>query len=252
MQNDSIDLTVTSPPYDKLRDYNGYDWDFERVASELYRVTKPGGIVVWVVNDATINGSETLTSAKQKIYFRENCGFNINDTMIFRKTNAMPTDGTYKYAQCFEYMIILSKGTPKTFHPIKDNTKSKRKYKSNWGRLNDKMISSTGKKRETKETKIKENIFDYAISFGGATSDKVAFSHPAIFPEKLAQDHILSWSNERELVYDPFMGSGTVAKMCILTNRNYVGSEISKEYCEIAEKRIDPYKRQINMFHNVS
>lgn len=250
MPDKFIDLTVTSPPYDKLRDYNGYDWDFKRVAEELYRVTKTGGIVVWVVNDATINGSETLTSFKQAIYFRENCGFNLHDTMIYQ-TDKPPVNAN-RYEPNFEYMFVLTKGKPKTFNPIKrkrvydDARKIKAYHRNKNGDFNYKQ------KINVDECTI-GNIWHIKTGGGISTNDSIAFEHAAIFPEALARDHILSWSNELDTVYDPFMGSGTVAKMCIKTNRNYVGSEISKEYCELAERRLKPYIEQEDMFYkNVS
>lgn len=239
MPDNFIDLTVTSPPYDNLRRYKGYSFPFEDIAKELYRVTKKGGVVVWVVGDKTVNGSETGTSFKQALYFMQ-CGFLLNDTMIFEKKNPLPTDKRNRYAQCFEYMFILSKGNPKTFNPLLEPTTGNRKtYKSSWGRdKNDKMIISTGKEMKVSDFKQRRNIFSYGISLNVATKDKIAFEHPAIFPEELASDHILSWSNENDLVYDPFMGSGTTAKMAIKNKRNWIGSEISEEYCSIIEQRV--------------
>ncbi len=248
MPDEFLDLTVTSPPYDNLRLYEGYEWDFERVAQELFRVTKQGGVVVWVVNDATVNGSETLTSFKQAIYFRENCGFNLHDTMIYWKNGfAFPQQN--RYAQNFEYMFVFTKGTPKTANLIKVPTFKENRIKnknSNYRTTEGKTVAM--KYGMGKDERNKENIWIYEVGYSKSTTDNV-WEHPAIFPEALARDHILSWSNELDTVYDPFMGSGTVAKMCIKTNRAYIGSEISKEYCEIAEKRIEPYKQQIDMFY---
>ena len=239
LTSESVDLTVTSPPYDNLRKYKGYSFDFEGIAKQLFRVTKEGGVVVWVVSDATANGSETGTSFKQALYFKE-CGFNLNDTMIWRKPNSIPTDKRYRYQQCFEYMFVFSKGKPKTFNPILEPTKTKRSYKSSWGRKDDKMILNSGLTRTTKDLKVADNIFNYPISVGGASADKIAFKHPAIFPEKLAEDHILSWSNEWDLVLDPFAGSGTTLKMAKKNNRNYIGIEIAPEYIEIINQRLLP------------
>lgn len=251
MPDNFIDLTVTSPPYDKLRDYDGYEWNFELVAKELYRVTKIGGVVVWIVNDSTINGSETLTSCKQKIFFRENCGFNIHDTMIYKSKKPPLTHNRYEPE--FEYMFVLSKGKPKTFNPLLEESLNAGVYvKSRTFRHNGADTGLSHKNEQVAERKIKGNIWEYETGYMQSSKDVLAFEHPAIFPEALARDHILSWSNEGDLVYDPFMGSGTVAKMCILTNRNYVGSEISQKYCELAEKRIMPYKQQLDVFYNAS
>ena len=234
LPNESIDLTVTSPPYDNLRKYKGYSWDFEAIAKELYRVTKCGGVVVWVVGDATINGSETLTSFKQVLFFKE-IGFNVHDTMIYRKKTPPLTHR--RYEQEFEYMFVLSKGKPKTFNPILIPKKymDTRRYKA-FGRNknNEHDIGFSSQK----ETKIKGNVWEYGVGGGKSTKDKIAFKHPAIFPEQLAYDHIISWSNEGDIVLDPFMGSGTTAKMCIIANRNYIGFEVSNEYCQIAEERL--------------
>lgn len=217
-----VDLTVTSPPYDNLRDYNGYSFSFESVAKELHRITKQGGVVVWVVGDATIKGSETGTSFRQALDFIK-IGFNLHDTMIYSKTG-MKNPSNDRYHQTFEYMFILSKDKPKTFNPIKDR---KNKYVGVCG----------GEKSFRGEYGMRFNVWQYANG-GNNTSKDDVFKHPAVFPELLANDHIISWSNEGDLVYDPFMGSGTTAKMAMLANRNYIGSEISQEYCDIAEKRI--------------
>ena len=234
MPDNFIDLTVTSPPYDNLRTYKGYSFDFESVAKELFRVTKKGGVVVWVVGDATVKGSETGTSFKQALYFKE-IGFNLHDTMIYRKQNYTPLTHN-RYAQEFEYMFIFSKGKQITFNPIKVQCKYAGQEK--WG--NPSMYKgNSGDLTRVKKTiinshKIKGNIFEYLV--GSTQTGNI--KHPAMFPEKLAKDHITSWSNPGHLVYDPFIGSGTTAKMALINGRSFIGSEISEEYCEIANKRI--------------
>jgi site-specific DNA-methyltransferase (adenine-specific) len=237
MPDNFIDLTVTSPPYDDLRTYNGYCFDFENVAKELFRVTKQGGVVVWVVGDATKNGCESLTSFKQAIYFVEQCGFNLHDTMIYAKQNPIPLTHN-RYEQQFEYMFILSKGKPKTFNGLKEKSKyggemasrTRSFYKTNTE--NEPTIQN--KRDVISDEKLRNNIWYYVV--GSTQTGKI--KHPAMFPEQLASDQILSWSNENDLVYDCFIGSGTTAKMSILNNRKYIGSELSKEYYEIALNRI--------------
>ena len=234
MPDGFVDLTVTSPPYDNLRNYNGYSFDFKAVAKELFRVTKQGGVVVWVVGDATVKGSETGTSFKQALYFKD-IGFNLHDTMIYGKNSYMPLTHN-RYEQAWEYMFIFSKGRPKSFTPMmidcltagtkRNRGGSKAKESSYAERLRN-------EKTEVNAQKQHPNIFYYDVGKGDKTT------HNAPFPEQLANDHILSWSNEGDLIYDPLMGSGTTAKMALLNDRNYIGSEISKEYCEIAEKRIN-------------
>ncbi len=242
MPDNFIDLTVTSPPYDGLRDYNGYSFPFEEIANELYRVTKKGGVVVWVVGDATMNGSESGTSFKQALYFMS-IGFNLHDTMIYRKLNPIPLTHN-RYEQAFEYMFILSKGKPNTFNPIKIPCKTAGTV---YNIKRPKAISEASKRDRdeimtTNNTKYKDNIFEYCVGKKQGTQ-----THPAPFPEDLANDHILSWSNEGDLVYDPFMGSGTTAKMAHLQKRNWIGSEISAEYVDLANKRLKPYLLQTSL-----
>lgn len=243
MPSESIDLTITSPPYDNLREYNGYSFDFENIAKELYRITKNGGVVVWVVGDATIKGSETGTSFKQALFFKE-VGFNLHDTMIYQKTG-IPFPSKTRYLQCFEYMFILSKGKPKTINLLDDRinatagqTRESRKYRTKSGDF------VKGSNKPIKEKGIRLNIWKYQTGQYKSTSDLIAFKHPAIFPEKLAEDHILSWSNEGDVVLDCFMGSGTTGKMAVLHNRQFIGIEISKDYYEIARERINNTKRE--------
>ena len=240
MPDGVIDLVITSPPYDDLRNYKGYSFDFESIAKELFRVVKEGGVVVWVVGDATVDGSETGTSFRQALYFKE-VGFNLHDTMIYMKNNPMPQTGK-RYNQCFEYMFVLSKGTPNTFNPIIEETKYK-------GVANMKNRGKDGsldyRKMERKNEKKVGNIFAYSVGGGISTKDKIAFQHPAIFPEMLVKDQIVTWSNEGDLVYDPFMGSGTTAKISMLLNRNWIGSEISAEYVNIANIRLKDTKVEI-------
>ena len=233
----AVDLTVTSPPYDNLRTYNGNidQWNFEKfkaIAEELYRVTADGGVVVWVVADATIKGSETGTSFRQALWFMA-CGFRLHDTMIFAKSNPIPQTHN-RYEQAFEYMFVFSKGKPKTFNPLLEKT-AMAGAKLNRGTASKfDALQSMRRRAETttvKPYKRKTNIFVYTVG-GGRTG------HPAVFPEALANDHIVTWSKEGDTILDPFMGSGTTGKMALLNNRNFVGFELDPEYFEIAQNRI--------------
>ena len=247
MPDGFIDLTVTSPPYDNLRTYNGYEFDFESIAKELYRVTKNGGVVVWVVGDATINGSETGTSFKQALYFKE-IGFNLHDTMIFAANKPPLTHN--RYEQTFEYMFIFCKGDIKTFNPLKvktitNGTLKKYNYVCGSTSQNSSIRSGTNRSLRIGELKYRLNIWFYPV---GSMAGSEVMQHPATFPEQLAADHIYSWSNEGDLVYDPFMGSGTTPKMAHLQKRIWIGSEISQEYVDLANKRIKPYLDQTVLF----
>ena len=230
LEDNSVDLTVTSPPYDDLRKYKGYSFDFEGIARELYRVTKDGGVVVWVVSDKTEKGSETLTSFKQALYFKE-IGFLMYDTMIWRKPNpSVPTEG--RYYNAFEYMFVFSKGKPKALNFIcdKENKTYGSTYKSD-SKMNPEIRKQSERSKTVGKYSRRHNVWDIPI---GSNKTK----HPAVFPEQLANDHILTWSNEGDLILDPFVGSGTTPKMAKLNGRNYIGFDITKEYCDIAEERI--------------
>lgn len=222
-----VDLVVTSPPYDNLRKYNGYSFDFESIAKELYRITKEGGVIVWVVGDATVNGSETGTSFKQALFFMQ-CGLNLHDTMIYEKSGMAYPDAN-RYYNVFEYMFVFSKGKPSSVNIIKDR---ENKYKGLAGGNKRGGLCLRG------DFGSRFNVWRFANGRDNSSSDRVAFEHPAIFPEQLANDHIVSWSNSGDVVYDPFLGSGTTAKMAIKNNRKWIGSEISSEYCDIIKRRI--------------
>ena len=250
MSDNFIDLTVTSPPYDNLRDYNGYSFDFENIAQELYRVTKIGGVIVWVVGDETKKFNESGSSFKQALYFKE-CGFNLLDTMIYLKSGYAPAYPTLRrYANQFEYMFIFSKGRPNTFNPIQvDKTELTKKRQVNKMPSTFRQKDGTTIKKYTQNSNDKKNASNVWRIINGTNGhkDKIAFKHPATFPEQLANDHIHSWSNEGDLVYDCFMGSGTTAKMSIINNRNWIGSELSKEYFNIANKRIKAHQSQLRL-----
>ena len=252
LDKNSVDLTVCSPPYDNLREYHGVvnddTWNFEvfkPIAEELYRVTKPGGVVVWVVGDAVVNGGETGSSFRQALYFQE-CGFKLHDTMIYEKNSStFPARADSKrYSQIFEYMFVFVKGKIRNDIKLIADKKNKWFGWTNWGQHS--QYDTEGNLLKVKnirpipEFSLRTNIWKYSVSFNDKTG------HPAVFPEKLAEDHILSWTNEGDLVLDPFMGSGTTAKMAILNNRNYIGFELNKDYYEKSLERVAKYEGKVN------
>jgi len=235
LEDNSIDLTVTSPPYDNLRTYNGNNsqWGehvWKAVIKDLYRLTKEGGIVVWVVGDATIKGSETGTSFSQALWAKD-CGFNLHDTMIWEKTGAGAVGSNLCYWQNFEYMFIFSKGKPKSLNLIEDRKNKITGIMTTSGSRNKEGLSKSKRKIISKPKGRRFNIW----KINQATNK----NHPAPFPEQLAQDHIVSWSNEGDTVLDPFMGSGTTGVVCANLGRDFIGIELDEEYFKIAEKRIE-------------
>jgi DNA modification methylase len=231
---DIVDMVITSPPYDKLRNYNGYSFDFECIAPELLRVLKPGGVIIWVVGDATKNGSESGTSFKQALHFMS-LGFNLHDTMIYIKSNYVPLTHN-RYEQAFEYMFCFSKGRPKTFNPIKIPCKyaGHGTDKRTFYQTAEDIVPQKGHKQcAVSEDKIAPNIFSYHV--GGKKEFK---GHPAIFPEKLVEDQLLTWSLPSDIILDPFCGSGTTCAVAKRHNRNYIGIEISEEFCNLSESRV--------------
>jgi len=254
MPDNYIDLVVTSPPYDHIRDYEtgiGLEWSFEvfkPIAKELSRVIKEGRCIVWVVGDASIDGSESLSSFKQAIYFKEECGLNVNDTMIYQKKGfAFPSKN--RYNQIFEYMFVFSKGRPIVFNPIKDR---KNKWTKRWSGKASETLKDGNKKLRIKpveygEYGMRTNIWEYHTNAGNINPEwDILKDHPAIMNIDIAKDHIISWSNENELIFDPFMGSGTTAKACSILKRNYIGSEVSEVYMNIINKRL--HHTQLEIF----
>ena len=237
--DNSIKFTLTSPPYDDIRDYKGYSFPFEEIAQELWRTTKVGGVIAWNVADATVKGSETGTSMRQALYFMS-LGFRLHDTMIYAKKNPMPASVSAKrYHQAWEYIFILSKDVPETFNPIMVKAKFGHVEANMKHRGKDGLIVYKKTKRN-EFTKIK-NILEYSIGGGHSTKDKVAFKHPALMPEQLASDMISTWTDPGDEVFDPFTGAGTTAKMCEVLGRKFHGTEMSTEYCDIIKERLESY-----------
>jgi DNA modification methylase len=237
LEDESIDLVVTSPPYDNLRNYKGFEFQFEKIALQLVRTLKQGGVIVWVVADATVEGSETGTSFRQAWHFKK-LGLNLHDTMIFRKRNPIPQIYRKRYNNEFEYMFVFSKGTVATHHPImvdclhaglELNTTTYKNYSKN-----DQSRSKLA--NPVKDKKIKGNIWEYVV--GKNKEDQEAKGHPAPFPCELARDHILSWSNESDIVLDPMCGSGTTCKVANQLGRHFIGFDISSDYIKMAQGRI--------------
>lgn len=247
----SIDAVVTSPPYDNLRSYGGVGdgWNFETfkaIAKELTRILKDGGVIVWVVADATIDGSETGTSFRQALYFKDECGLNIHDTMIWAKDGGGAIGSNLSYTQNFEYMFVFSKGKPKTVNLIYDKPSQTYTGKAQHVREcrggNDK--GDRGNVTLTRLEMSRRNNWWYLVPQKEEGSD----FHPAVYPLKLAREHIYSWTNESDTVLDPFMGSGTTAVACIKEKRHFIGFELNKQYFDKACQRIDAERRQLSLF----
>ncbi|MFH2032194.1 MAG: site-specific DNA-methyltransferase [Bacteroidota bacterium] len=250
LPNECIDLVVTSPPYDDLRKYKGYEFNFEvftEIAKELFRVMKAGGVIVWVVSDATRNGTETGTSFRQALFFKDICGFNLHDTMIYYRQSPYPSN--VRYNQVFEYMFVLSKGQPNTFNPVQqlksensfsENVSSKT-YRNKAGETvkPDQNAIERLSLAQTTILKTSDNIWYIPTGYMVGSKDVESFEHPATFPEKLAENHIISWSNPNDIVYDPFSGSGTTCKIADRLGRAWLGSDIAEEYCSVALQRIE-------------
>lgn len=243
IENESIDLTITSPPYDEIRDYDGYTFSFDVIARQLYRITKEGGVVVWIVNDQVKNGSESGTSFKQVLFFRE-IGFNLHDTMIWAKDSTAYPD-PLRYAQTFEYMFVLSKGKPKTVNKIKD-----RENKHFGGLITSTERQKDGSLRKSNGAIKKRTIYEYGERFNVwriSAEKNNRTGHPAVFPIQLAKDHIITWSEKNDVVLDPFMGSGTTGVACYETQRKFIGIEISNKYFQKAKNRIEEAESQIQI-----
>lgn len=242
MPKESVDLVVTSPPYDNLRDYKNFQFDCSKIATSLFRVMKPGGVVVWVVGDAVIKGSESGTSFKHALEFMSQ-GFSLHDTMIYEKnTSSFPARRKgNRYTQIFEYMFIFSKGKPKTANLICDKENRWAGY-TNWGKKTDRQKDGTLKEKKdikpVPKYSPRNNIWRYVVGGKFGQSDDIAYKHPATFPEQLVEDHVLTWSDKGDVVLDPMCGSGTTCKMARQHDRNYIGIDISEDYCKLARERV--------------
>ena len=241
----SVDLVLTSPPYDDMREYGGYRFCFDGIAKEIFRVIKDGGACVWIVGDATKDGGESGTSFRQALAFQE-LGFKIHDTMIYEKQEAF-ISCPVRYNQCFEYMFVFAKGKLNAINLIRDRAN---KYFGQKHHGTRRQHDGSRKPREMtliKKFNARKNIWCYGTGLHKTTKDVYAFDHPAMFPENLAQDHIISWSNKGDTVLDPMMGSGTTGKMAVRNDRNFIGIEICPKYFEIAKRRITEEEAKLKL-----
>lgn len=227
----SVDLIVTSPPYDNLRTYNGFSWDFEYIAQQSYRVLKPGGVLVWVVGD-----TRSLDGMRQAIYFQDKAGLTVHQRIVWEK-NSVPQKRPKAYMPDFEDMFVISKGEPKTFNPIMKRNKNAGEIKRKGHYTADGYKYADGV-RVVAEESILTNVWLMTVGFNHSTTDSLANEHPAIFPETLAERHILTWSNAGDVVLDYFGGSGTTAKMARKNGRDYLTCDISREYCDLMTRRL--------------
>ena len=243
--NVSPALILTSPPYDALRDYGGYGFGFARVAEAIVGVMPDGGYLVWVVSDATKDGSETGTSYRQVLGFMER-GLKLHDTMIYQRALPRYIKGEPRYANTFEFMFVFVKGLSRVFHPICDSPNvyaGKTVKRSAQMREEDGSRTTTnthyGEPMKVATHSKRSNIWRYATGHGQSAPDMPsAHEHPAIFPLALARDHIRSWTNPGDLVLDPMAGSGTTLRAAKDLGRRFVGVEIHQPYWDLARKRL--------------
>ena len=251
LPDNTFDGVVTSPPYDDMRSYNGYAFDYKEVGHQLFRTLKEGRNLVWVVNDQTKGFCESLTSFKTAIYFVEECGFKLLDTMIYNKNTGATIDAekSKRYLSRFEYMFVFTKGKPTIFNPITQKKKDSSIARKSLSIANRKADGSLVRRKVNNkgfgDYVVKSNVWDFSVGYGQAyfTWERDIINHPAIFPYPLAVDHITSWTNEGDLVYDPFMGSGTTACACVDNNREFVGTDMSSTYIKESYERIEAHKK---------
>ena len=233
--DDCIDLTVSSPPYDNIRIYHGYNFEPEKIIDQLYRVTKPGGVVVWIMMDAVIAGSESGSSFRQALYFKQ-VGFSLHDTMIWHKPFTRPNENDRRYTSSFEYMFVFCKDSqPKTFNPllIPSITAGKSMTTVGFRKFDGSYV------HEKRRATLKVRPYKRLLNVWTIRQEIKKNPHPAAFPRKLAEMHIRTWSNEGDLILDPMCGSGTSLMIARYLKRNFVGIDVSNEYCEVSRAAVE-------------
>ena len=231
------DLILTSPPYDNLRKYGGNTFDFTSVADACINSMAEGGILVWIVADATIDGDETGSSFRQALYFKEH-GLVLHDTMIYRKLGG-PASGTKtRHKNGFEYMFVFSNGKPKTVRILEDKIT---KYPEPDRQVTRRQPDGTleyGPRGVVPEVTLRDNVWEYSPGFRKSAENPIAHNHPAIFHIALAKDHIRTWTAPGDLVIDPMVGSGTTMRAAKDLNRLAIGIEIHSDYIDVIKERV--------------
>ena len=247
MEDGLCDLILTSPPYDNLRRYGqertnhkrlkgGMSFDFESIAKEMTRVLKPGGVIMWNVQDQTINMSRTGSSMRQALYFMDECGLNFWDHLIWYKTGT-PFPSPHRYRSVWENMFIFSKGKPNTFNPILKRNKTagqvrnSRKFRDHKGDFVEGFQGTP-----IREFGNEDNVWYIANGANKSYKNKLSVNHPAVMTDEIARRHILTWTNENDIIYDPFLGASTTTRVARDNNRQWIGSEIHTPYYELSKQ----------------
>jgi site-specific DNA-methyltransferase (adenine-specific) len=244
----AIDLVVTSPPYDNLRDYNGYSVDLNETGKNIYRILKDGGVAVMVIQDQTKNFGKSLTSFRTIVDWCDNVGFKLFECVIYRKNG---TEGAWwknRFRVDHEYMPIFLKGEkPQYFNKDSLKVKSKHGGKIMTGFANRKTNGETGKSitKAINEMKCRGTVWDYLMA---GDKDPVKRKHPAPFPDKIPFDFINCFCPPNGIVLDPFVGSGSTVVGAKKLNRSFIGFDISEEYCNLTRKRLDSVSPDDELF----
>lgn len=254
LPDSTIDLVVTSPPYDKIRDYNGsIHFDLHKTGQEIFRVLKSGGIAVMVIQDQTKNFGKSLTSFKTIIDWCDNIGFKLFETIIYRKNGSEGVWWTKRFRVDHEYMPIFLKGKkPQYFNkePLKIPSKHGGKVMTGSGSRKTNGETQKTVTRAINFKKCRGTIWNYLMA---GDKNPLKRKHPAVFPDKIPYDFIQCFCPEEGIVLDPFAGSGSTLVMAKKLRRSFIGFDIVPEYCELARERLKTEfvnQDQINLFSN--
>ena len=239
LPDECIDFVITSPPYDALRDYNGYKLDLHGLGVELLRVLKDGGICVMVIQDSTRDFAKSLTSFRTIVDWCDNIGFRLFECNIY---NRQGTEGAWwkkRFRVDHEYMPIFLKGKrPQYFDKENIKIPSKHGGKIMTGaNIRTKNGQTGSRKVKINPTKCPGTVMTFGNTCGGES--KLKSKHPAVFPNMLAYDMIECFCPEDGTVLDPFNGSGTTTLAAKCLGRNYIGIDVSEEYNKIARERLE-------------
>lgn len=252
LPDDCVDLVVTSPPYDAVRKYNGFAFDLHQTGAQIHRVLKDGGIAAMVIQDQTKDFGKSLTSFRTIIDWCDSFGFKLFECVIYRKNGSEGAWWKHRFRVDHEYIPLFLKGDRPAYfdkQPLRVPSKHGGKVMSGSGNRRTDGATNGTVRREINATKCRGTIWNYLMA---GDKNPLKRKHPAVFPDAIPSDLIQCFCPPGGIVLDPFIGSGSTAVQALKHERHFIGFDISQEYCDLCNQRLEKDVETATLFESVS